>query len=120
VSNTAGVLHPRSIPTYTVTIAPIFQTAVINDVRLLRRRQHQDDTEVGNLVETVGSGGPVQTQSSTVSSTITTEQITNLPRRLPQRAELRRFLPASKRRPRGSTISGLPQNTISVTYDGST
>ena len=62
----------------------------------------------------------MQTQSSTVSSTITTEQITNLPLVSRNALNFVVFLPGveTSAGPRGSTISGLPQNAISVTYDG--
>ncbi len=128
VSNTAGAF---SIPvldpgTYTVTVAlDGFKTAVINDVRLLAATPGSLRTtlEVGNLEETVevrGGTELVQTQSSTVSSTITTEQITNLPLVSRNALNFVVFLPGveTSAGPRGSTISGLPQNTISVTYDG--
>ena len=71
-------------------------------------------------VEVKGGTELVQTQSSTVSSTITTEQITNLPLVSRNALNFVVFLPGVETSggPRGSTISGLPQNTISVTYDG--
>ena len=128
VSNTAGTF---SIPvldpgTYTVTVAlEGFKTAIINDVRLLAATPGslRATLEIGSLNETVQvTGGTelVQTQSSTVSSTITTEQITNLPLVSRNALNFVVFLPGveTSAGPRGSTISGLPQNAISVTYDG--
>jgi len=128
VSNTAGAF---SIPvldpgTYTVTVAlEGFKTAVINDVRLLAATPGsiRATVEVGSLSETVevrGGTELVQTQSATVSSTITTEQITNLPLVSRNALNFVVFLPGveTSAGPRGSTISGLPQNAISVTYDG--
>ncbi len=55
-----------------------------------------------------------------MSSTITTEQITNLPLVSRNALNFVVFLPGveTSAGPRGSTISGLPQNAISVTYDG--
>ena len=87
VSNSAGAFSiPALDPgTYTVTVAlDGFKTAVISDVRLLAATPGsvRATLEVGNLAETVevkGGTELVQTQSSTISSTITTEQITNLP-----------------------------------------
>jgi len=128
VSNTAGafslpVLDPG---TYTVTVTLSgFKTVVINDVRLLAATPGslRATLEVGGLEETVevkGGTDLVQTQSSTVSSTITTEQITNLPLVSRNALNFVVFLPGveTSAGPRGSTISGLPQNAISVTYDG--
>ena len=130
VSNSAGgfsipVLDPG---TYTVTVALSgFKTAVISDVRLLAATPGsiRATLEVGSLNETVevkGGTELVQTQSSTVASTITTEQITNLPLVSRNALNFVVFLPGveTSAGPRGSTISGLPQNTISVTYDGVT
>ena len=128
VSNTAGAF---SIPvldpgTYTVTVALAgFRTVVINDVRLLAATPGSVRAvlEVGNLTETVevrGGTELVQTQSATVSSTITTEQITSLPLVSRNALNFVVFLPGVETAggPRGSTISGLPQNAISVTLDG--
>ncbi len=127
-SNTSGAF---SIPvldpgTYTVTVAlDGFKTAVISNVRLLAATPGslKATLEVGSLEETVevrGGTELVQTQSSTVSSTITTEQITNLPLVSRNALNFIVFLPGVETSggPRGSTISGLPQNTISVTLDG--
>jgi hypothetical protein len=128
VSNTSGAF---SIPvldpgTYTVTIALAgFRTIVINDVRLLAATPGslRAVLEVGALTETVevkGGTELVQTQSATVSSTITTEQITNLPLVSRNALNFVVFLPGveTSAGPRGSTISGLPQNAISVMLDG--
>ena len=118
VSNAAGAF---SIPvldpgTYTVTVAlEGFKTAVINDVRLLAATPGsiRATLEVGSLSETVevkGGTELVQTQSATVSSTITTEQITNLPLVSRNALNFVVFLPGveTSAGPRGSTISGLP------------
>ena len=128
LSNSTGAF---SIPvldpgTYTVTVALSgFKTVVINDVRLLAATPGsvRAALEVGSLTDTVevrGGTELVQTQSSTVSSTITTEQITNLPLVSRNALNFVVFLPGveTSAGPRGSTISGLPQNAISVTYDG--
>jgi hypothetical protein len=128
VTNTAGAF---SIPvldpgTYTVTVSlDGFKTAVISDVRLLAATPGslRATLEVGSLSETVevkGGTELVQTQSATVSSTITTEQIANLPLVSRNALNFVVFLPGVETSggPRGSTISGLPQNTISVTFDG--
>jgi hypothetical protein len=127
-TNTAGAFSiPALDPgTYTVTVSlEGFKTFVLNDVRLLAATPGsiRATLEVGSLSETVevkGGTELVQTQSSTVSSTITTEQITNLPLVSRNALNFVVFLPGVETAggPRGSTISGLPQNAISVTYDG--
>ncbi len=128
VSNSEGVF---SIPglepaTYTVTVALAgFKTAVVNDVRLLASRPGEVKVtlEVGNLTETVevkARSELVQTQSTTVASTITSEQINDLPIVTRNTLYFTTFLPGVETQggPRGSTIMGLPQNTISITIDG--
>jgi hypothetical protein len=127
-SNTSGAF---SIPvldpgTYSVTVAlDGFKTAVVNDVRLLAATPGsvKITLEVGNLAETVevtGGAELVQTRSATVASTITTEQITNLPLVSRNALNFIVFLPGVETAagPRASTISGLPQNTINVMLDG--
>ena len=79
--------------------------------------------EVGALTETVevkAATELVQTQSSTLTSTITTEQINNLPLVSRNALYFTVFLPGVETLggPRGSTIMGLPQNTINITIDG--
>jgi hypothetical protein len=79
--------------------------------------------EVGSLTETVevkGGTELIQTRTATVSSTITTEQIANLPLVSRNALNFVVFMPGVETAggPRGSTISGLPQNTISVMLDG--
>jgi hypothetical protein len=102
-----------------------FKTAVISDVRLLAATPGslRAMLEVGNLEETIevrGGTELIQTQSATVSSTITSEQITNLPLVSRNALNFVVFLPGVETAggPRASTISGLPQNTISVMLDG--
>ena len=79
--------------------------------------------EVGNLEETVtvqGGTELVQTQTQTVASTVTSEMINALPLVSRNALNFVTFLPGVETTggPRGSTISGLPQNTINVTLDG--
>lgn len=128
VSNSEGVF---SIPglepaTYTVTVSLAgFKTAVVNEVRLLAARPGEVKVtlEVGSITETVQVAARselVQTQSTTVASTITAEQINNLPIATRNTLYFTTFLPGVETQggPRGSTIMGLPQNTISITIDG--
>ena len=126
VSNAAGAFSiPVLAPgTYTVTVAlEGFKTAVINDVRLLAATPGsiRATLEVGSLSETVevkGGTELVQTQSATVSSTITTSRSPTC-RCLAKRAELHRVSSRRGNLRRPSRVQDQrPPDTISVTYDG--
>jgi Carboxypeptidase regulatory-like domain len=130
VTNEAGAFSVPAIAvgTYTVTITlQGFKTAVVNEVRVLTATPAslKATLEVGSLAETVevrAGSELIQTQSTTVSSTIGVEQISELP--VPSRNALyfAAMLPGVETTagPRGSTFSGLPNNTINVTIDGVT
>jgi len=117
-----------SVGTYTVTITlQGFKTAIVNDVRVVTATPAsvKATLEVGSLAETVevrGGSELIQTQSTTVTATIGVEQISELP--VPSRNALyfAAMLPGVETTggPRGSTFSGLPNNTINVTIDGVT
>jgi hypothetical protein len=130
---TTGVNGAFNVPAldpgvYSVTVSLTgFKTAVINDIRLLTATPAsiQAKLEVGALTETVevkGGSTLVQTTSSAVTSTIAIEQLKELP--LVSRNALYSvaFLPGVETAggPRGSTISGLPNNTVNITIDGIT
>ena len=128
ISNSAGAFSIPAIDpgVYTVTASLTgFKTAVFNEVRLLSSQPSdlKITLEVGALSETVevaAASELVQTQSNAVASTITSEQINSLP--LPSRNALyfTTFLAGVETTggPRGSTLMGLPQNTINITIDG--
>src|SRR5687768_6912903 len=128
VTNTSGAFSVPALDagTYTVTVSLSgFKTSVINDVRLVTNAPGNIKVtlEVGNLEETVtvqGGTELVQTQNATVASTVTSEMINALPLVSRNALNFVTFLPGVETTggPRGSTISGLPQNTISVTVDG--
>jgi hypothetical protein len=128
VTNTSGAFSVPALDagTYTVTVSLSgFKTSVINDVRLVTNTPGNIKVtlEVGNLEETVtvqGGTELVQTQNATVASTVTAEMINALPLVSRNALNFVTFLPGVETTggPRGSTISGLPQNTISVTLDG--
>jgi hypothetical protein len=130
VTNEAGTFSVPAIAvgTYTVTITlQGFKTAVVNDVRVLTATPTgvTATMEVGSLAETVevkAGSELIQAQSSTVTSTVGVEQISELP--VPSRNALyfAAMLPGVETTagPRGSTFSGLPNNTINVTIDGVT
>jgi hypothetical protein len=128
VTNTTGAFSVPALDagTYTVTVSLSgFKTSVINDVRLVTNTPGNIKVilEVGNLEETVtvqGGTELVQTQNATVASTVTSELINSLPLVSRNALNFVTFMPGVETTggPRGSTISGLPQNTISVTLDG--
>jgi hypothetical protein len=128
VTNSTGAF---SIPalgpgTYTVTISlEGFKTAVVSDVRLVTATPSNIKAvlEVGRLAETVtvkAGSEIVQTQSSAVTSTIGAEQIRALPLVTRNALYFTTTLAGVETQggPRGSTIMGLPQNTINITIDG--
>ena len=86
----------------------------------------QTKLEVGALSEvvTVSAGTDlIRTQTPTVSSTINADFITTLPRADRNALNFLIFLPGVQTiggagSARGSTVSGLPQNTINITIDG--
>jgi hypothetical protein len=130
VTNQAGAFSVPAIAVgiYTVTVTlQGFKTAVINDVRVLTATPASVKAmlDVGSLSETVevkAGSELIQTQSTTVTATIGVEQISELP--VPSRNALyfAAMLPGVETTagPRGSTFSGLPNNTINVTIDGVT
>lgn len=127
ITGSTGTFSVPALPigTYTVTVTLSgFKTFVAN-VRLLAGTpgELKATLEVGQLTETVevrGGSDIVQTQSATISSTISVEQVTNLPLVSRNALNFVVFLPGVETQggPRGSTISGLPQDTINITLDG--
>ncbi len=115
-----------TIGTYTVTVSlQGFKTVVLNDVAVSvgALATVRAVLEVGSVSETVNVAAAsqiVQTQSSTVSSTITTAEIANTP------LASRNVLDAVTSLPgvntpggnRQSTINGLPRSSINITLDG--
>lgn len=112
--------------TYSVTVTLIgFKTFVASDVRLISSRPSAltVNLDVGGISETVevrANATLVQSQTATVSSTLTTEQLTELP--LVSRNALYALttLPgiSTTGGPRGALINGLPNNTVNITIDG--
>ena len=112
--------------TYTVTVSLTgFKTFVANDLRLLSARPGEITAklEIGALTETVevkASSELVQTQSTAVSSTLTTEQLTELPLVSRNALYAVAMLPgvSTTGGPRAALINGLPNNTVNITIDG--
>ena len=128
VTNSEGAFSFPSIDigTYTVTISlQGFKTVVINDVVLTSGSPAnvKATLEVGGLEEQVvvsSTSEIVQTQSSTVSTTLNTNQITKLPLTSRSAMDFVNFLPgvSTPAGNRQATINGLPRGTINITLDG--
>src|SRR5262245_36739248 len=128
VTNSEGAFSFPSIDigAYTVTISlQGFKTVVINDVVLTSGSPAnvKATLEIGGLEEQVvvsSTSEIVQTQSSTVSTTLNTNQITKLPLTSRSAMDFVNFLPgvSTPAGNRQATINGLPRGTINITLDG--
>jgi hypothetical protein len=129
VTNTQGQWSLPGIDpgTYTVTVTLSgFKTFVHTAVRILAATpvDLKSTLEVGTLTETVevkANSEIVRTNTATVSSTVTGEFITSLPRNDRNALNFLTLLPGVETigtNARGSTIAGLPQNTINISIDG--
>ncbi|MEX1128410.1 MAG: TonB-dependent receptor, partial [Vicinamibacterales bacterium] len=128
VTNSRGAFTVASLRpgTYEVTVELNgFKTFVIEDV-VLTATQGASVTavlQVGGITETVtvaSSSEIIQTQSTVISSTITTNQITKLPMTSRSAMSFVNFLPgvSTPAGNRNATINGLPQGVINITLDG--
>ena len=129
VSNGEGIYSFPSLPpgTYTVTVAlQGFRTVVVNDVVVTSgvaggtSRPRSRSAGCSEQVTVTSSSEIVQTQSPTVSSTITTNQITKLPLTSRSAMDFVNFLPgvSTPAGNRDATINGLPRGMINITLDG--
>src|SRR5262245_9518987 len=129
VTNDRGLFNIPGMPIgrYTVTVSlQGFKTVALSDIRLSTATAAEVSVklELGQLSETVTvkSGTEVvQTQTNTLGSTLTTEQITRLP--LVTRDTLWGAVPFlagvdTTTGPRASTINGLPSGAINISIDG--
>ena len=116
-----------NVGTYTVTVEMSgFKKMTHTDVRLLGNQPANITTtlQIGGLTEEITVSTPtdlVRVESPTVSSTISGEFIKSVPARSRNALDFLVFLPGVETHganARGSTISGLPQNTINITIDG--
>src|SRR5215510_6040364 len=111
---------------YSVTVsASGFKLAVIKGVKIDVGIPASVNVtlEVGATTDTVvvqGGGEVLQTQSASISTTITGRQITDLPFTSRNVTDLLLYLPGTTTpgRPRSSTFNGLPQGAINMTLDG--
>lgn len=112
--------------TYTVTIALTgFKQVVLRDVRLNAATPAtvRATLELGNLAETIqveAGAEIVQTQSSSVATTVDANQIINLPMTSRNAIDFIPFLPGvtTPGTTRDSMVNGLPQGAINITVDG--
>jgi len=128
VSNSEGAFTMASLPigTYEVSVSlEGFKTAVVKEVVLTSTSPASVKAvlEVGGVTEmvTVASTSEIiQTQSTTISSTINTNQITKLPLTSRSAMDFVNFLPgvSTPGGNRQATINGLPQGVINITLDG--
>jgi hypothetical protein len=128
VSNSTGrfAFPGLAVGTYTVTVSLTgFKTFVASDVRLLAARPGEVTAklEIGALTETVevkAGAELVQTQSTAVTSTLSTEQLTELPLVSRNALYAVAMLPgvSTTGGPRAALINGLPNNTVNITIDG--
>ena len=121
---TVPALNPG---TYTVTLSLTgFKTVVLPDIQVVAATPQSVKVmlELGKIEETVvvtGAAEIVQTQTAAVQTTIVVQQIQQLPLVTHTALDYVVHLPGvstAGSNSRGSTISGLPQDTISITLDG--
>jgi hypothetical protein len=130
VTNSAGVFLVAALDpgTYTVTASlQGFKTVVITDVKMITATPTnlKVTLEVGQLTETVNVAAHadiVQTQSTAITSTITSDQMANLPLITKNALNFVTFLPGvdtgGTHSQRASSVAGLPQVAIGITIDG--
>ncbi len=128
VSNSEGLFSIPSLPigAYTVTVTlQGFKTVVINDVVLTSGAgaNVKATMEVGGVTEQVtvsSSSEIIQTQSSGVTQTVNTNQISKLPMTSRSAMDFVNLLPgvSSPSGNRNATVNGLPRTAINITLDG--
>jgi hypothetical protein len=128
VTSTQGVFSVPSLitGTYTVTVSlQGFKTGVLNNVVLNAGvpASVRAVLKVGGIAEQVvvqSNAELVQTQSATISTTLDTRQVMNLPLSSRNAGDFITFLTGVQTAggSRDSIVSGLPQSTINMTLDG--
>jgi hypothetical protein len=113
--------------TYTVTVSLMgFKSVVLPDVTVVEGVSGAVKPvvlEVGSLQETVtvtGATELLQTQSATVATTLTTQQIARAPLPTRNTMDFVMMLPgvSTTTAPRYSTVMGLPGSALNITIDG--
>ena len=125
-SNGTFVIPALAVGTYTVNVSlPGFKTAVLKAVKVtagapasLRATLEIGGIETNVTVE--GAAQIIQTQGSSASATISSDQIINLPLGSRNALDFVAFLPGVQTAStvRNSEVNGLPQSTIAITMDG--
>lgn len=130
VTNSAGQFSFPAVPVgiYTVNVSLTgFKTFVANNVRVLGSQPANVPVtlEVGALTEKVevkSRSELVQSQSTTVTSTLSIEQLKELPLNSRNALYAVTLLPgitsSGSNGPRAAGINGLPNNTVNITIDG--
>jgi hypothetical protein len=129
VTGANGAFHIPAVDpgTYTITVSLMgFKTAVLNrvDVSSAGPAHVKALLEPGTLEETVvveGNAQLIQTQSTSVSSTVNIKQITNLPlqgRDVLGFISLQPGVNSSSGGSRDAIVNGLPTGNINITLDG--
>lgn len=128
VTNQTGAFSVPALDpgVYTVTVSLAgFKTAVINNVRM-QVAVHSDlkvTLDIGNVQETVvvtGDTELVQSRSAAVASTMTVDQIQNLPLPTRNAVNFAAFLPGVNTvgTNRDSNFNGLPDSAVAIVLDG--
>ena len=131
VTNGSGAYSAPGIPIglYSITVSLTgFKTAVVDDMRLTSGAVitvPKTVLQVGALTETVkvqANTELVHTQQTQVTSTVTGEEIANLPVVSRNALNFVTFLPnvQTPGTGRASTVAGLPQSAINISIDGVT
>jgi hypothetical protein len=128
VSNAEGIFSfpGVAVGTYTVTVTlEGFKTFVVNEVVVTSGAPAnvRAKLEVGGVTEQVvvsSTSEIIQTQSTTISNTINTNQITKMPLTSRSAMDFVTFMPgvSTPGGNRDSTVNGLPQGAINITLDG--
>ncbi|HSG01309.1 MAG TPA: carboxypeptidase regulatory-like domain-containing protein, partial [Vicinamibacterales bacterium] len=128
VSSATGDFNIPALPngTYTVTVSlPSFKTSVLTEVVLnvgvpTNVRATLEVGSVSETVEVTAAGQMVKTQTTTISSTISTNEIANTPLTSRYLLDFVTSLPgvSTPGGSRASQINGLDQSAINITLDG--
>jgi len=129
VSGADGSFTVPAVPpgTYTITVTLMgFKTAVLNDViaNVAQVANVKAVLRIGALEETVvvsGASEIIQTQATSVASTLGTKQIASLPVAGRGAFELVGYMPGVATTTgslRDGTVNGLPQSAVNITLDG--
>jgi hypothetical protein len=130
ITNEVGLFSIAALDpgTYTVTASLSgFKTVVMNDVKITTAtptnlKVSLDLGQVSETVTVTAISEVIQTQATTIASTIDANQIKNLPLITKNALNFVTFLPGvdtgGTHSQRASTVAGLPQTALAITIDG--